>query len=253
MVRWIRCRDRAARSLTGRRVHTLRCSPATVSQSRAYGSTSRGNTTGLIGSTCADYPGCRSCAHPRNSTLSKACRQTRRDHRAVMSADASVTTWDIRMPSPPRATDRAIIDWERSDDGGASWRVIAHIVPERSQCTALRHGQASGALERAPRFHRHRRRPGRADSRARLLHAARPTAAPPCVTGPATRINVLQQSALPAIVDRAALRAGSHRADGQLLGHGLRPARAHAAMADTSRQLERRVEQCHHRHRRHDR
>ena len=100
----------------------------------------------------------------------------------------------------PSATDRAIVDWQRSDDGGKSWRDIARSFqnegnplpfgtgPEWRPWSA-RHGFIAlltdqGALIRA--------------------HACytppAPTAPPPCVTGPVTRINVLQQSSLPVIV-----------------------------------------------------
>ena len=156
------------------------------------------------------------------------------------------------MSTTPTTDDRAIIDWQRSDDGGASWRVDRALLPERSElhCPSARDrtwrpwGVRHGFIGNG-------RRPGRADSRARLLHAAGANAAACLRHGPATRINVLQQSALPTIVERAALRAGPHRPDRQLVGDGLRPARPHAAVADPPRQFDRRLEQCHHRHRRH--
>lgn len=102
----------------------------------------------------------------------------------------------------PTATDRAIVQWQRSDDGGSSWRTIAHSYQHEANPLpfgtglrwmpwGVRHGFIATAMDQGALIRTHACYTPRA-----------PTAAPPCVTGAATRINVLQQSALPAIVEQ---------------------------------------------------
>ncbi len=102
----------------------------------------------------------------------------------------------------PTPTDRAIVDWQRSDNGGASWREIARSFQNEADPLPFLTGS-----EWRPWQVRHGFVATAADQGALIrVHAcytpAAPTAALPCATGPATRINVLQQSALPAIVDQ---------------------------------------------------
>ena len=85
-------------------------------------------------------------------------------------------------------------------------------------------------------------RSGRARSAACLLYAAEPFTAPPCVSSEGTRINVLQQSALPTIRRRPPLRAGKNGPDRQPVSRRVRPARPHTAVADALRQFDRRVD-----------
>jgi len=101
----------------------------------------------------------------------------------------------------PSADDRALIDWQRSDDGGASWRTIARSFQNEGNPLpfgtgrtwrpwGVRHGFVATAADQGALI--------------RLTACYTPpagTAPPPCVTSPATRINILQQSALPTIVD----------------------------------------------------
>ena len=97
--------------------------------------------------------------------------------------------------------DRAIIDWQRSDDSGASWRVIARSFENEANpwpisgahlawyYWSVRHGFIATIADQGALI------------RAHACYTPPSGAAPPCVDGPATRLNVLQQSALPAIVD----------------------------------------------------
>jgi hypothetical protein len=99
---------------------------------------------------------------------------------------------------PPTADDRAIIDWQRSDDAGASWRTVARSF--QNEGNPLPFG---GGLPWQPWSVRHGFIATSADQGAliRLTACYTPPTAmpPPCVSSTATRINVLQQSALPAI------------------------------------------------------
>jgi Tol biopolymer transport system component len=99
---------------------------------------------------------------------------------------------------PPTADDRAIIDWQRSDDAGASWRTVARSF--QNEGNPLPFG---GGLPWRPWSVRHGFIATSADQGALIRLTAcytPPSIEPaPCVTGTATRINVLQQSALPAI------------------------------------------------------
>lgn len=96
--------------------------------------------------------------------------------------------------------DRAIIDWQRSDDNGASWRVIANSYQNEAnplpygvgmawRYWRVRHGFIATATDQGALI------------RVHACYTPQDVPAPPCVYSSATRINVLQQSALPAIVD----------------------------------------------------
>jgi hypothetical protein len=102
----------------------------------------------------------------------------------------------------PTRDNRAIIDWQRSDDGGASWREIARSFQDeadplpfvtgwRWRPWGVRHSFVATAADQGALI------------RAYACYTPKPPdAALPCDTGPATRINVLQQSALPTIVEQ---------------------------------------------------
>jgi len=101
---------------------------------------------------------------------------------------------------PPTATNRAIVDWQRSDDSGASWRTIARSYQDEAnpnpvsggfawQYWGVRHGFTAAAADQGALI------------RVQACYTPPDLPALPCVTGPATRLNVLQQSALPAIVE----------------------------------------------------
>ncbi|MBK9518919.1 MAG: hypothetical protein IPO09_16525 [Anaeromyxobacter sp.] len=101
-------------------------------------------------------------------------------------------------PLLPTPANRAIIDWERSDDAGTSWRTIARSyqdeanpTPDPTQSTpwalwGVSHGFIASASDRGALL------------RVRACYTPPDVPAPPCVTGPITQVNVLQQSALPA-------------------------------------------------------
>lgn len=99
----------------------------------------------------------------------------------------------------PTPTNRAEVDWQRSDDDGASWRVVARSYQDEADprpmgstvpwsTWGLRHGFVASAADQGALI------------RVRACYTPPDVPAPPCVTGAATRINVLQQSALPSIV-----------------------------------------------------
>ena len=102
----------------------------------------------------------------------------------------------------PTAYDRAIVEWERSTDNGASWNVISRSF--QNDGNAMPYG--SGRLWE-PWSVSHVFTATAADLgamiRARVCYTPpAPTVAPPCHAFPYTRINVIQQSALPAIVEQ---------------------------------------------------
>jgi hypothetical protein len=103
--------------------------------------------------------------------------------------------------SVPTRTNRAIIDWERSDDGGASWRVVARSYQDEANSLpagvgypwrywGIRHGFVATATDQGALLRLHA-----------CYASPTPTDALPCVDSAISRINVLQQSALPTIVD----------------------------------------------------
>jgi hypothetical protein len=100
----------------------------------------------------------------------------------------------------PTAANRAVIDWQRSDDNGASWRTIARSYEDEANPNpvvdglawkywSVRHGFTAAATDQGALL------------RVHACYTPPDVAPPPCVNGPATRLNVLQQSALPVIVD----------------------------------------------------
>lgn len=128
---------------------------------------------------------------------------------AVLAGGASKVLTKTTEPSPqtepapltfaaPTETDRATIDWERSDDGGGSWRVVARSYQNEASPLALgasqpwrywsvRHSFVAGAADQGAML------------RVRACYTPPNGAPPPCVTGPVSHLNVLQQSALPAL------------------------------------------------------
>jgi Immunoglobulin domain/Immunoglobulin I-set domain/ZU5 domain len=98
-------------------------------------------------------------------------------------------------------SDRTLIDWERSDDSGTSWRVIAHSFENEANPLpisganvpwlywSVRHGFVAAITDQGVLI------------RAHACYTPPSGAAPSCVDSPPTRLNVLQQSAVPAIVD----------------------------------------------------
>ncbi len=104
---------------------------------------------------------------------------------------------EMRYPLPD---DRAIIDWQRSDDGGLSWRLIGRSYQDEAnrrpipdgfdwRYWSVSHGFVGAASDQGALI------------RAYACYTAPGAATPSCSTGTATRINVLQQSAFPSIVD----------------------------------------------------
>lgn len=104
--------------------------------------------------------------------------------------------------SSPTETNRALIDWQRSDDSGGSWRTIARSFQNEADPLP------ADAKSRVPWHYWgiHHGFTARTEDQGalyRLVACYTPpdVAPPPCVTSGPVRINVLQQSALPAIVD----------------------------------------------------
>ncbi len=114
----------------------------------------------------------------------------------------------------PTSINRAIVDWQRSDDGGASWRQIARSFQNEADPLPFGTGSGVEAVESPARIRRNCHGSGRLDSRARLLHAA----------GAHRRASLRNWTRNPyqcAAAERtardrgaAALRADSHRGDG---------------------------------------
>ena len=151
-------------------------------------------------------------AHPRSSTSSKVCRRIWMSLLCGRCHPHDLAHWTTG--SRPLRTDRAIVDWQRSDDGGASWREIARSFQNEANPLpfgtgsewrpwSVRHGFIATAADQ-----------GALHSRARVLHAA--VARPPRL--PAHRARNPHQCAAAerAAGDRraAALGADSHRRDG---------------------------------------
>jgi alpha-tubulin suppressor-like RCC1 family protein len=93
------------------------------------------------------------------------------------------------------------VDWQRSDDLGNSWRTVAQSFEDEANPRPV----ASATVDWALWSVTHGFVAATADQgaliRAHACFTPPDVPAPPCVTGPATRLNVLQQSALPVIVD----------------------------------------------------
>ena len=118
----------------------------------------------------------------------------------VLSGGASRFDAVTYVSTAPTQDDRAIIDWQRSDDGGGSWRIIARSFQDEANPKpvgglfawgfwSVHHGFVATAADQG------------ALVRVSACYTPLDVPAPPCVIGPATRLNVLQQSALPSIVD----------------------------------------------------
>ncbi len=106
-----------------------------------------------------------------------------------------------RTSPPPTATDHAVIEWMRSDNEGQSWKQVGTSFQQDGNPQPFGTG-----LMWAPWSVKHVFTATAADQGALIRINAcytppAPTAAPPCVTSTPTRINVLQHSVLPVIVD----------------------------------------------------
>ena len=119
---------------------------------------------------------------------------------AVLTGGASVEVADATTLSytVPTRTDRAIIDWERSDDAGASWKVVARSYQDEANSLPggvgyhwrywrIRHGFVATAVDQG------------AQLRIHACYTSPTGGAPTCVTSSISTINVLQQSVLPTI------------------------------------------------------
>jgi len=117
---------------------------------------------------------------------------------AVLTGGASKRSGGVF--AVPTSANRASVDWQRSDDNGASWRPVARSyqdeakpdglgAPEAWRYWQVSHGFTASLLDQGALI------------RVHACYTPPDVPAPPCVTGPATRLNVLQLSALPAIVD----------------------------------------------------
>jgi hypothetical protein len=104
------------------------------------------------------------------------------------------------LGAAPTATNRAIIDWQRSDDAGASWRWIAQSLQDEANPLPFGTGQRWRPWGVKHGFIATMNDQG-ALLRLRACYATSPTAEPACVTSNSARINVLQESAVPKIVD----------------------------------------------------
>ncbi len=107
---------------------------------------------------------------------------------------------DTPSYSAPTGTNRAVVAWQRSDDDGASWASFAESYQNEAnprpvtesvdwRYWSVRHGFTASAADQGVLI------------RVHACYTPPDVPAVPCVTGPATRLNVLQQSALPRIVD----------------------------------------------------
>ena len=105
--------------------------------------------------------------------------------------------------APATATDRAVIDWERSDDGGRSWRPVARSYQDEADPNpvgdgfawrywGLSHGFIASAADHGALL------------RVHACYTPPDVPAPPCVNGPATQLNVLQHGTPPTITTQPA-------------------------------------------------
>ena len=122
----------------------------------------------------------------------------RADVGAVLTGGAAKeASGNFATPTP---TNRASIEWQRSDDNGASWQAIARSFQDEADPHPLDSGNdwrywgVHHGFVAAPSDHA-------ALIRLYACYTPPDAPAPPCVTSPNTRLNVLQQSALPSIVD----------------------------------------------------
>ena len=100
----------------------------------------------------------------------------------------------------PSIVDRAVIEWQRSDDGGTSWRAVAQTLQDEAQSEpdgpgvpwrywGARHGFIASASDQGALI------------RAYACYTPPTVAAPPCVRSTPTRLNVVQQGMAPAILE----------------------------------------------------
>lgn len=117
---------------------------------------------------------------------------------AVLSGGAAKN--ESGVVATPTAADRAIIDWQRSDDGGSTWHPYGRSYQDEANPNpvgegfawlwwSVRHGFIATAADQGALI------------RINVCYTPPDVPAPPCVTTNATRLNVLQQSALPRLVD----------------------------------------------------
>jgi hypothetical protein len=168
----------------------------------------------------------------------------------VANIDAVLGGGASRHTSPVAYTaatldDRALIDWQRSDDNGASWRVIANSYQNEAnplpygaglswRYWSVRHGFVATSADQGALI------------RVRACYTPpAPDAAPPCVTSAPALLNVLQQSALPAIVtaprsmlvrtgQTASLSVAASGAPAPTLQWQTRPANSSGAWSDVA-------------------
>lgn len=118
----------------------------------------------------------------------------------ILAGGAAALQSDFVTHAVPTAANRAVIDWQRSDDNGASWRAVARSYQDEANPNpvgpdltwkywSVRHGFIAAGADQGALL------------RVHACYTPPDVAAPACVAGPPTRLNVLQQSALPAIVD----------------------------------------------------
>lgn len=168
---------------------------------------------------------------------------------AVLAGGASKVVTQYANGAPmafaaPTATNRATVDWERSDDGGGSWRVVARSYQDEASPIALnstqpwRYWSVRSSFIAAASDHG-------AMLRVRACYTPPDIAPPPCVTGPVTHLNVLQQTALPAFTGQprsllvrtgqtASFSATAGGAPAPTLQWQTRPANATADWSDVS-------------------
>jgi hypothetical protein len=102
-------------------------------------------------------------------------------------------------PAVPTAADRAVVEWQRSDDEGRSWRMVAVSYQNEAESLPLggsdawrywsvRHGFRAQAADHGALL------------RVRACYTPPEGAAPPCAVGPSTRLVVPQGTAAPALV-----------------------------------------------------
>jgi hypothetical protein len=142
-----------------------------------------------------DYPGIRVVSMIAQMEV---VATQRANLEAVLKGAASVQMISSGTYTAPTPTNRAVIDWQRSDDNGASWRVVSRSYQDEANPTPLGSTQAWRFWSPRYGFIASDADNG-ALMRVYACYTPPDVPAPPCVTGPSTRINVLQQSALPAI------------------------------------------------------
>jgi Tol biopolymer transport system component len=117
---------------------------------------------------------------------------------ALLFGGAMSSNWDA---TPPSASDRAVVDWLRSDNEGLSWQEVGKSFQHEGNPQPYGTG-----MMWAPWSVKHVFTATSADQGALIRANAcytppAPNAPPPCVASSPVRINVLQHSAQPAIVD----------------------------------------------------